>query len=293
MMNGEQIQFVLMSEIRVLNPRTRSRAKFLAIVENISKVGLKKPITVSKRRGGAGFDLVCGQGRLEALEALGESEVPAIIIDVSRDDRYVMSLVENIGRRPPGSLEFVREVLALKKRGHANVAIARKLGVSESYVGRNLRLYEQGEERLLRAVERSEIPITVALQIAAAKDEDIQRCLHDAYSSGQLRGKALGQTRRVLENRRRLGKKLAVDRGSRRSPKKKLSADAVVHAYNKEVKRQVALVRKAKICEQRLTFVQSALRELFADGDFKKLLHAEGLGQVPKYIHDRARGQAT
>ena len=45
------------------------------IIENIEAVGLKRPITVSRRKSAAGedrYDLICGQGRMEAFQALGE-----------------------------------------------------------------------------------------------------------------------------------------------------------------------------------------------------------------------------
>ena len=92
----KKVQMVPIERIRVINSRARSDVKFQEMVTNISKVGLKKPITVSRRTEDDGYDLVCGQGRLEAYLALGQSEVPAIIVDAPLHDRYLMSLVENV-----------------------------------------------------------------------------------------------------------------------------------------------------------------------------------------------------
>jgi ParB family chromosome partitioning protein len=70
------------------------------MVANIREVGLKKPITVVRRSepnaDGEQFDLVCGQGRIEAFLALGETTIPAIIAEAPREDQFLMSLVENI-----------------------------------------------------------------------------------------------------------------------------------------------------------------------------------------------------
>jgi ParB family chromosome partitioning protein len=58
-------------------------------------VGLKKPILVTKRAsagGGFQYELVCGQGRLEACAALGKTSIPAIIMDVTREQLYLMSM---------------------------------------------------------------------------------------------------------------------------------------------------------------------------------------------------------
>ena len=45
----------------------------------------KKPITVSPREDG-GYDLICGQGRLEAFIALGQTEIPAVIAEATPED---------------------------------------------------------------------------------------------------------------------------------------------------------------------------------------------------------------
>ncbi len=49
-MTDKTIQLIPISEIRVLNPRVRAKAKFRQIVHNIEQIGLKKPITVNMRR---------------------------------------------------------------------------------------------------------------------------------------------------------------------------------------------------------------------------------------------------
>lgn len=97
----QQVEMIPVSRITVLNPRARNKRQHREIVNNIEAIGLKRPITVSRRPGPGGprFDLVCGEGRLEAFQMLGQSEIPAIVIDASESDCLVMSLVENIARR--------------------------------------------------------------------------------------------------------------------------------------------------------------------------------------------------
>ena len=48
------------------------------------------------------YDLVCGEGRLEAFRMLDETEIPAVVIDAAEADCLVMSLVENLARRHTG-----------------------------------------------------------------------------------------------------------------------------------------------------------------------------------------------
>jgi ParB family chromosome partitioning protein len=258
--------------------------RFSEFTENISNVGLKKPITVRRRSDIAGeYDLVCGQGRIEAFLANGQTEVPAVILDISEQDGYLMSLVENIARRKPCTLDFVAKIAKLQEKGHSIAEIAKKIGVGEGYARALLRLYQQGEERLLAAVGRGDIPIAVATEIAAADDKDLQRCLADAYERGLLRGKALTRARNLVERRQASGRK-AASPGPAPKDRKRLSADSLVRTYQRETQRQEHVVRKARVCEQRLLFLTSSLRSLLEDESFVKLVRAESLDKIPEQI---------
>ena len=77
--NDSEIRMIPVDSITVLNPRVRNKKIFNELVTSIAHLGLKKPITVSARADGSGYDLVCGQGRLEAFVALGQAEIPAML----------------------------------------------------------------------------------------------------------------------------------------------------------------------------------------------------------------------
>ena len=116
---GQKVQMIPIDVIQIVNPRSRGQRKFKQIVDNIAQLGLKKPIVVRKvdsRNGSTKYELVCGQGRIEAYQALGESQVPALVVEVSRDDLMLMSLAENMARRRYTALELAKEIGALHKR---------------------------------------------------------------------------------------------------------------------------------------------------------------------------------
>jgi hypothetical protein len=82
----EAVTLVPVNRIEVLNSRERNSKIFNDIVENIRAIGLKKPITVTKRPtddGEPSYLLVCGEGRLNAFRILGQSHIPALVVDVS------------------------------------------------------------------------------------------------------------------------------------------------------------------------------------------------------------------
>ncbi|HMB76511.1 MAG TPA: plasmid partitioning protein RepB C-terminal domain-containing protein, partial [Kiloniellaceae bacterium] len=262
------VKMIPINRIAVINPRVRNRKVFRQIVDSISKVGLKKPITVSLNTEGgddASYKLVCGQGRLEAFIALGEQEIPAIVIDVTEEDSLIMSLVENLARRQHRPLELLHDIGALGKRGYSDQEIANKIGLSYEYVHSIRHLLEEGEERLLTAVETGQIPVSVAIDIADSDQEDVQEALAQAYREGLLRGKKLLAARRLVEQRRRRGK--AVRRGvSMKSSR--VSSDVLVRAYQREADRQRLMIKKAEVTQNRLLFVVAALRQLLADQNF-------------------------
>ena len=176
------VQIVPISQVSVVNPRIRNKKSFRELVENIAALGLKKPITVTKREEhqGVRYDLVCGQGRLEAFMELGASEIPALVIEASVEDCMVKSLVENCARRQHHAIDLLHDIGGMKQRGYTDAEIAKKTGLSLEYVRGVGRLLAQGEQRLLRAVEAGHIPVSVAVQIADADDIGIQEALHQA-----------------------------------------------------------------------------------------------------------------
>ena len=284
-----EMRMVPIDRIDVLNPRERNKAAFDVIISNIQAIGLKKPVTVTPRTGPDGAErylLICGEGRMKAFRTLGEQSIPALVVSVSDENAFIMSLTENIARRLYRPLELLAGIEQLRDQGYDKKAIARKTGLTAEYVNGILLLLKNGEERLLVAVQSGRIPLNAALNIVGAGDDQkaVQAALQDAYESGNLRGKRLLQARRVIERRQSLGPTVA-----RRSPRKlqDVTTSSLVRTYQREVDRQRQMVKKAAIAQQRLLFVVSALRQLLADENFTTLLRAEGLDSLPKYLAEQ------
>ena len=283
------ITLVPTNRIRVLNPRVRNPRTFADMVENIAKIGLKRPITVTRRTDTdpQEYDLVCGQGRLEAFVELKQKAIPAIVIDADEADCLVMSLVENCARRQHRPLDLMREIGTLRKRGYTDRQIGDKIGVSPDYVGMIAGLLERGEERLVTAVETGLLPLNLAIDISKTDAEGAQRALMDAYTQKKLRGKKLAMARRLIEQRETRGKKMNRKQygrdGRNRRP---LTSEALVRAYQKEADRQKLLIKKADLTQGRLLFLCQAFRTLLEDDHFVTLLRAEGLETMPSYLQD-------
>ncbi|SEJ96827.1 plasmid partitioning protein RepB C-terminal domain-containing protein [Paraburkholderia diazotrophica] len=293
-MDGQSLQpveSIPIDRIRVLNPRTRSKRQHQAIIDSIAAVGLKKPITVSKRLAssdGYTYDLVCGQGRLEAIRLLGGETIPARIVVKDEADCLLMSLIENVARRNHSTQELLRDIQDLRQHGYEDEDIATKVGLSAAYLQSLMFLLDRGEERLLAAVDNGTIPIAIAIHIARAEEEQVQSALMDAYINGTLKGKQLAVVRKLLERRIATGerklKPSGINPGSR---SKQLSPDYLRRVYMRESNRHKLLAKRAEVVHARLSFIVHALRVLMHEKEFIELLDQQKLTTLPRVLEQR------
>jgi ParB family transcriptional regulator, chromosome partitioning protein len=292
-MNGENEREVVMvpvKAVRVPNPRVRDRKRFERIVKNIEAVGLKRPITVTEGPSGDDgaptYDLVCGQGRLEAFQALGQAEIPAFVRKLTKTDSLIASLVENIARRRVRAIDQIRLIQWMHEQGNSLAEIARKTGLVEGYLQGILKLLNQGEERVLDAVLHGRLPITIAVSIAGQDDDASQRMLLEAYERKEMKQATLSTFRKLLDQRKSFGRGYAKEAARGR---KRTSADGLILAYKRETQRQRLMVRKAQAAESRLLSLTAAFKALLADDHFATLLRAEDLNTLPKFLVERVQ----
>ena len=280
----ERIIMVPVASIRVLNPRSRDAKRYQLITRSIRHLGLKVPIVVSPcthphRK--EVYDLVCGQGRLEAFRAAGESEIPARVINVTQEDRLLMSLIENIARRQVKRAELVHEIMRLVDLGYSNAEVARKIDCSHSFIHGVVKLQRCGEERLLEAVMNEKISVEVANLMADATDDQAARdAIMTAYQSKAIPARSLASVKRLLDQREYLGKSLKRSGVRHRPPAN--NKEHLVKAYQREVDKQKRMARKARLCETRLVFATGAFTRLFRDENFVTLLRAEKIASIPE-----------
>jgi len=283
---AQRVEMIPVDRVTVINPRARNKRHFKEIIDNIARLGLKRPITVTRRMEARGpfYDLVCGQGRLEAYMALGEAEVPALVVTADPEDCLVASLVENCARRQHHAFDLLQDIRGMEERGYTPVEIARKTGLTAEYVYGVARLIEKGEQRLLRSVESGHIPLSVAVEISETDDHEIQAALSSAYERGLLKGRRLLVARKIIEARRRRGKGLGVTDGRVRE---RISADSLVKVFQEDAERKRSLIGRANATRDRLLFIVEALRRLRCDDAFVALLEDEDLVSLPQNLAAR------
>jgi ParB family transcriptional regulator, chromosome partitioning protein len=87
-------------------PRTEFRVEdLLELQESLKASGLLQPITVRRRPGKDGFELIAGERRLRAASKLGWKEIPAIIREIDDKTLLTLALVENLQRSDLNPIE--------------------------------------------------------------------------------------------------------------------------------------------------------------------------------------------
>lgn len=289
-MNSESGQVVMIpvDAITVVNPRERNRKIHREITENIQRVGLKRPIEVRRMPGNSDrYALVCGQGRLESFKLLGQTEIPAIILDVDEETGYIMSVVENVARRNPPASEMLAQVDALRKKGYSDAEIGKKIGYTASWVNMVGTLLERGEKRLLAATEAGHIPLHLAIDISRASDSEAQHLLLEAVNSGEIKGKKVTTIRRLLQQRVRVGKAVGEQAGGS-AKRKKLSPEDLMRLYQRDAEKHKLIQLKAERVSTSLLVVNEIFKELFSNPEFVSVVKAEGLMTVPQPLAEAA-----
>ena len=290
--HGKPVRMIPVDLIEVLNPRERNQKKWEEeVLGSMRLLGLKKPVSVTPRTcpdGIVRYLLICGEGRLKAAKALNWTKIPAVVEDATDQRAIVMSLLENITKNKRTAADNLAGIQLLVDAHYTPREIAEKVGHVPGYIQGILTLLKQGEKRLLEAVEKGSVPISVALTIVGAGEDDktLQVALQDAYQAGQLRGRRLYEVRQLIARRKRDGKSPGRPPGSG-PEKKEVTTASLVRTYEREVARQKLMVRKADHSQQRFLLTVSALRRLYADENFVTLLRAEKMESLPKDLATR------
>ena len=180
----------------------------------------------------------------------------------------------------------MHQIERLQSLGYANVEIGKKLDMPDHMISGYMTLNRAGEERLLNAALNERIPLGVAMDIARANDPEAQRELLKLYESKQLNQLSIRTVKRLIDQRRFIGKGRARDR---EKPKSKANAESLLRAFKRESQRQKQMIKKARISETKLVLITTVFRKLLADENFVTLLRAESLTELPKYLNDKVR----
>lgn len=290
LMKNRRISDVPIDKIKVINSRIRSEEQFQMNVQSIDSIGLQLPVRVNdKFIGSSGqYELICGEGRLIAHKRLKRETIEAEIITCSRKQAYLESLIENIARGAPGTMDFAQELKRLHDQGWDYEQIAKIACKSPEFIRQYIRLVEKGENRLIQGVEKGIFPITFAVQVAQSDNRNVQNLLMDAFDEGIINTSNFARARKIITNRlknSRAAEKESNDLAGNYTVK--MLARDISHAT--EAKNN--FIRQAKDKEGRLFLLLDGISALWQDSALVSMIQEENLIDRPtlsgEYSYER------
>ncbi|MDO8579915.1 MAG: ParB/RepB/Spo0J family partition protein [Candidatus Omnitrophota bacterium] len=139
------LQVELIKDSR-LQPRTNYDGNKLdELKASIKEKGVLQPILV--RRTDTGYEIIAGERRLKAARALGLTQVPAIVKDVTDREALVIALIENIQRQELNPMEEAEAYKKLIEEFHyTHDEVAQSVAKDRSTITNMLRLLNLPEE---------------------------------------------------------------------------------------------------------------------------------------------------
>lgn len=113
---------------------------------SIQTHGILEPIVV--RLVGQTYEIICGERRFRAAQALGLPEVPVVVRDATDDEAFILSIQENVQRNDLTPIEEARAYKAMLDKGLASSQrdLAKLLGVSQGRISKKISLLDLPED---------------------------------------------------------------------------------------------------------------------------------------------------
>jgi ParB family chromosome partitioning protein len=217
-------------------PRTHfSETGLEELAQSIRSSGIIQPLVV--RKIGARFQLIAGERRWRASQRAQLLRVPVVLREVSDEQAFELTLVENIQREDLNPIEQARAFDRLMEEFHLTQdEVATRTGKERATVANSVRLLSL-EEPLLELIEQGKITAGHGRALLAVEDRKLRSDLALKASRGKL-------TVRQLE-------RMATRRGRGRSQQSEVEAQdpnrqAAVDELQKHIGTRVTLQMPTK-----------------------------------------------
>ena len=199
-------------------PRQEFNTEELAeLQESLKASGLLQPITVRRRPGKDGFELIAGERRLRAATKAGWKEIPAIIKEIDDKTILTLALVENLQRTDLNPIEEGEGYHQLSRDfGLTQQQIAETVGKDRTTIANMLRLL-QLPESVRRLVQEGQLTMGHAKVLLGLDDPAKIAGLAREIVNDRLTVREVEQRLREVASTRRgkkSGRPRAIDRQS-------------------------------------------------------------------------------
>lgn len=148
--------------------KTFNQESIDSLGESIKLYGVLQPLVLIKRENH--YEIVAGERRLRAAKSVGLKEVPAIIKDLSKKDKDMVSMVENIQREDLNPYEEAQAYTNIMKDYKMTQAeLSELLGKSRTYIANMVRLLKL-DDFTIKELENGNITSSQARALLAIDD---------------------------------------------------------------------------------------------------------------------------
>jgi ParB family chromosome partitioning protein len=177
---------VPVEEIKFFVRRARAVAPYSRLKESIKGMGLKIPISVRdisslprverRRQDGSGgtykYELICGQGRLQAFRELGLKEIPAVIHDIAEVEIVGRFLAENVMRKKLSWVEKGQLIKFDVDSGLSLEEIAKRYFITRNHVLKYLRTLKGASKEVIEQAKNNELSLNDAEVLTVLSPEE-------------------------------------------------------------------------------------------------------------------------
>lgn len=145
---AEQLLHISVDDIKP-NPyqprKTFTEERLRELCDSIKEIGIIQPLVVRKM--GTAYELVAGERRLRAAQAVGLTMVPVVVKQYSDQEVAQATLIENIQREDLNVLEEAKAYDQLLTDFHiTQEELAKRMGFSQSTIANKRRLLKLADE---------------------------------------------------------------------------------------------------------------------------------------------------
>jgi ParB family chromosome partitioning protein len=179
-------------------PRTTFREEALEDLKaSIRAHGLIQPIVV--RRSPTGYEVLAGERRLRAAQALGLADIPAVVREATDEEMQTLALVENLQREDLNAMEQARALRAMMANfGLTQEHVAERVGKARTTIANIVRLLDLPPE-VQRLVEEGKLGGAHARALLAVKGDErritlARACVQEGLSVREVERRAAATT---------------------------------------------------------------------------------------------------
>lgn len=195
------IEDIQISKLRYSSNPLRARLSGIEeLAESIRTSGLLQPIIVRPKD--AFFEIVAGNRRRKACEALRWKKIPCHIVNLDDREAFETSLIENVQRDTLAPVEEARAYKAyVADFGWGGVSeLAKKMAKSPSYITKRIRLLDLPQD-VISSLSGMSLNASVAEELCSVRDASKQSQLADLIIRRHL---SLRKARELVSDYRQL-----------------------------------------------------------------------------------------